>query len=62
MRWVDVNKGDVVEPNYRSRLLATQLKATDTSRNSYFAPAPPVEALRTALSLAVTKCGHQFRN
>ena len=31
VRWVDVNKGDEVEANYRSRLVARQLKATDTS-------------------------------
>ena len=59
-RWVDVNEGDEVEPNYRSRLEARQLEATDTSGNSYFAPAPPSEALRSALSLAMTRCGdHQ---
>ena len=31
VRWVDVNKGDEYEPNYRSRLVARQLKATDFS-------------------------------
>ena len=41
VRWVDVNKGDDFHPNYRSRLVARQLKATDTSGKSYFAPAPP---------------------
>ena len=45
VRWVDVNKGDEHEPNYRSRLVARQLKATDLSGKSYFAPAPPLEAL-----------------
>ena len=55
VRWVDVNKGDDVEPNVRSRLVARQLKAMDTSGTSYFAPAPPLEALRTILSLAMTK-------
>ena len=60
VRWVDVNKGDEVEPNYRSRPVARQLKATDNSGNSYFAPAPPLEALRTVLSLAMIRCGdHQ---
>ena len=38
VRWVDVNKGDDVEPNVRSRLVARQLKALDTSGTSYFAP------------------------
>ena len=57
VRWVDVNKGDEVEPNYRSRLVARQIKARDHSGNSYFAPAPPLEALRTVLSLATTRIG-----
>jgi hypothetical protein len=55
VRWVDVNKGDDVEANVRSRLVARQLKALDTSGTSYFAPAPPLEALRTILSLAMTR-------
>ena len=60
VRWVDVNKGDELNPNYRSRLVARQLKARDTSGQSFFAPAPPIEALRTVLSMAMTKIrGHQ---
>ena len=31
VKWVDVNKGDEANPNYRSRLVARQLKAKDTS-------------------------------
>ena len=57
VRWVDVNKGDEVSPNYRSRLVARQMKCHDRSGASYFAPAPPLEALRTVLSLAVTTVG-----
>ena len=57
VRWVDVNKGDEQEPNYRSRLVARQLKATDFSGKSYFAPAPPLEALRTVISMAMTTFG-----
>jgi hypothetical protein len=57
VRWVDVNKGDDVNPNYRSRLVARELKAMDKSNNSYFAPAPPLEALRTVLSSAMTRVG-----
>ncbi len=57
VRWVDVNKGDEMHPNYRSRLVARQIKAQDTSGQSYFAPAPPLEALRTVLSLATTTIG-----
>ena len=29
VRWVDVNQGDDLHPNYRSRLVARQLKAHD---------------------------------
>ena len=56
-RWVDTNEGDEVHPNYRSRLVARQLKAMDKSGHSFFAPAPPLEALRTVLSLAMTAIG-----
>ncbi len=60
VRWVDVNKGDELNPNYRSRLVARQLKALDHSGQSYFAPAPPLGALRTVVSMATTKMGrHQ---
>ena len=57
VRWVDTNKGDEVHPNYKSRLVARQLKAMDQSGKSFFAPAPPLEALRTVLSLAMTGLG-----
>jgi hypothetical protein len=57
VRWVDVNKGDDISPKYRSRLVARQLKAHDRSGQSYFSPAPPLEALRTVISLAVTEVG-----
>ena len=43
VRWVDVNKGGEDDPNYRSRLVARQLKATDFSGKSYFAPASPLK-------------------
>ena len=42
VRWVDVNKGDEVEPNYRSRLVARQLKALDKSGTCYFALLRPL--------------------
>ena len=57
VRRVDVNKGDDVHPNYRSHLVARQIMAAGKSGETYFAPAPPPEALRTVLSLAVTSCG-----
>ena len=59
VRWVDVNKGDNSCPNYRSRLVARQLKAHDKSGAIFFAPTPPLEALRTVLSRATTKRADQ---
>ena len=56
-RWVDVNKGDDASPRYRSRLVARQLKCRDHSGATYFAPAPPLEALRAIISLASTAVG-----
>ena len=54
VRWVDVNKGDNIKPRYRSRLVARQLKAQDRSGASFFAPTPPLEALRTVLSMTAS--------
>ena len=60
VRWVDVNKGDDLTPNYRSRLVARQLKAHDKSGEVFFAPTPPLEALRTVLSVTTTTLpGHR---
>ena len=57
VRWVDINKGDEENPKYRSRLVARQLKATDKSGTSYFAPTPPLESLRTVLTFASSDIG-----
>ena len=60
VRWVDVNKGDDVNELYRSRLVARELKVLDRSGAYYFAPAPPLEALRTVLGMAMIRIGaHQ---
>ena len=37
--------------------MARQLKATDRSGRCFFAPTPPLEALRTVLSLAASEIG-----
>ena len=52
VRWVDINKGDDVNPEYRSRLVAQELKR-DRSLE-LFAATPPLEALKLLLSRAVT--------
>ena len=51
------NKGDELNQNYRSRLVARQMKTRDYSGESFFAPAPPLEGLRSVLSLAMTAVG-----
>jgi len=62
VRWVDTNKGDEQHPNYRSRLVARQLKARDNSGESFFAPTPPLEALRTVISMTATTMGRHRPN
>ena len=49
---VDVNKGDDLNPNYRSRLVARDIRLP--GEEAIFAPTPPLEALRTVLSAAAT--------
>ena len=58
VRWVDINKGDNVHPEYRSRLVAKELKLD--RREDLFAATPPLEAMKLLLSLAVTE-GVGFR-
>ena len=52
-KWVDTNKGDDEAPNYRSRIVARDVRKK--GEDSIFAPTPPLEALRTILSLVATK-------
>ena len=41
-RWIDVNKGDDDNPEYRSRLVAQEIKRDN--REDLFAATPPLEA------------------
>ena len=52
VKWVDVNKGDDIEPKYRSRLVAREIR--QHGEEAIFAPTPPLESLRTVISLAAT--------
>ena len=52
VKWVDVNKGDGESPNYRSRLVAREIRRK--GEDPVFAPAPPLELIRTVISLAAT--------
>ena len=53
VRWVHTNKGDDQNPNMRARLVAREMR--NSGDEAIFAPTPPLEALRTVLSLAVTQ-------
>ena len=56
-RWVDINKGDDNEPDYRSRSVGKDFKGNDNKRNDLFAATPPLEAKRTLFALAASQCG-----
>ena len=51
-RWIDVNKGDAVSPNYRSRFVGKEFN--DGWEEGLFAATPPLEALRLLVSEAAT--------
>ena len=53
VKWVDINKGDAQNPEYRSRLVAKEIKRD--SRDDIFAATPPIEALNMLLGMAVTE-------
>ena len=53
VKWVDVNKGDKVHPEYRSRLVAKEIKAD--KRIDLFAATPPLEGKKLLLAMAVTE-------
>ncbi len=52
VKWIDVNKGDDQTPNYRSRLVAREVR--QPWETAIFSPTPPLESLRSILSLAAT--------
>ena len=53
VRWIDINKGDAKNPQYRSRLVAREIKRDN--RPDLFAATPPLEAMRSIISIAATK-------
>ena len=57
-RWVDVNKGDAVHPEYRSRLVAQEVNTN--RREDLFAATPPLEAKKMLMSMSDTE-GIGFR-
>ena len=53
VRWVDINKGDKDNPEYRSRLVAQEINMD--KREDLFAATPPLEAKKMLLSWATTE-------
>ena len=53
VRWVDVNKGDDVNYNVRSRIVGKEFKSADPFMTCTFAATPPWECVRMLLSLAL---------
>ena len=51
-RWIDINKGDDVAPNYRSRCVAKEI-AFDKQEGLFAAP-PPLEVMKLILSTLAT--------
>ena len=51
-RWIDINKGDDENPNYRSRLVGKEFN--DGQMDGLFAGTPPLEALRFLVHGAAT--------
>ena len=54
-RWIDINKGDSIDVNYRSRLVGKEFKTY--ADDSLYASTPPLEALRLIVSRASTNDG-----
>ena len=53
VRWLDINKGDEENRDYRSRLVAQEIKRD--KREDLFAATPPLEAKKLLFSMAVTE-------
>ena len=52
-RWIDINKGDSSNPNYRSRLVAKEIKRE--ADEGMFAAMPPLEAKKCLFSMVMTQ-------
>eukprot|EP00974_Lingulodinium_polyedra_P077843 7535890-Lingulodinium_polyedra.AAC.1 len=52
-RWIDINKGDTANPNYRSRLVAKEFN--NGEEDGLFASTPPLGALRLLISQVASR-------
>jgi hypothetical protein len=55
-KWLDINKGDRTNPNYRSRLVGRELNLY--KRDDLFAGTPPLESLRMIMSRCSSRKNH----
>ena len=53
LRWVDINKGDELNPKYRSRIVAKEIR-TD-NRPELFAATPPLEFIKYLVSRCASR-------
>ena len=51
-KWIDINKGDEKEPNYRSRLVAKEIRRGPSE--DMFAATPPLEAKKCLFPLVMS--------
>ena len=52
-KWIDINEGDAKVPNYRSRLVAKEIKRGPS--DDMFAATPPLEAKKCLFSMAMSQ-------
>ena len=55
VKWVDTNKGTLVDMLVRSRLVARDFKGADKDRDDLLAGTSPLEAKRLSISRAATR-------
>ena len=58
-KWIDTNKGDHLNPDYRARLVGRELALT--KRLDLFAATPPLESLRFILSICASRQSARHR-
>ena len=56
VRWIDINKGDDENPEYRSRWVAREMGKSEDE--DLFAATPALDAINMLLSIAVTTGNH----
>ena len=56
-KWVDINKGDASNPDYRSRWVGREFKGGDNHRDDLYAATPPLEGKKALIALASCQRG-----